>query len=362
MKRIVLLILLFICQISIAQVISGFVYDAETDEPLVGVSVYFDGTTLATTTDNKGAFSIKAQEGLNKSLIFSYIGYEKVVLENPLAYTSKLKVLMKQDAEVLEEVVVKGKTIFTRKEMLRAFRKQFLGDNKGGRSCKIENEDDIYLYFDSRTNVLHAEAKKPVRITNKHLQYDVSFELADFQVAYYSTSLDENELASTFYAGTTFFKDVSKNGSADKKRRQAYRGSVAHLMHTFYNNDWQKQEFDWYVDKIRIEPDSCFTTTDSLGYKKITVKDLAPKEMPGLVTMQGANGTPRTLKRDFTRTQYVIMYRKSAQSVVNFTMRDFYVNEYGLFFPINALLFGGYLGDLRAGDLLPDDYQYVESD
>lgn len=364
MKRFILFIILFICQVSVAQqVVSGAVYDAETDEPLVGVSVYFDGTTLATVTDEKGIFSIKALPGLNKPLIFSYIGYEKVVLENPLSYKARLKVLMNAEAEVIDAVVVKGKTLFSRKEMLRAFRKQFLGDNKGGRSCTIVNEDDIYLYYDSRTNRLHAEAKRPLHIINKHLQYDINFDLAEFQVGYHSTSLQDTEVASAFYAGTTLFKDISKNGSADKKRRQAYRGSVAHLMRTFYNNDWEKQEFDWYVDKERMAPDSCFTITDSLNYKKITIRDLSPMEVPGLVTMQGGPaGNKGELKRDFTRTKYVLMYKKSAQTTINFTMREFYITEHGLFFPFNALLFAGHLGNMRAGDLLPDNYEYIETD
>ncbi|KOS06384.1 hypothetical protein AM493_10340 [Flavobacterium akiainvivens] len=361
--KVLLSLFIFISQFAAAQVITGYVHDAETEEPLVGVSVYFDGTTLATVTDETGAFSIKPQQGINKALIFSYIGYEKIVLENPTSYTSRLKVLMKASAETLDEVVITGKTIFSRKQMLRAFRKQFLGDNKGGRSCTIQNEDDIVLYYNSGTNTLHAEAKRPLRIINKYLQYDINFDLAEFEVNYYSTSLEENEIGSAFYAGTTLFKDTSKDGSADKRRRQAYRGSIAHLMRTIYNNDWENQDFDWYVDKEHIAPDSCFAITDSLNYKKITIKELPPMEVPGLTTMQGAPGVKdRILKRDFTKTKYVLMYRQSAQTTINFTMREFYINEYGLFFPFNALLFAGHLGNMRAGDLLPDNYEYIETD
>jgi hypothetical protein len=363
MKNMLCLLLFFIMQSAVAQIIKGNVIDAETQEALVGVSVYFDGTTVSTITDANGGFSIQVPKGINKALIFSYIGYEKVVLENPGGYTSKLKVLMNEDAETLDEVVIKGKTIFSRKQMLRAFRKQFLGDNKGGNSSTITNEDDISLYYDSATHTLHAQAKKPLHIVNKYLQYDINFELAEFQVTYYSTSLLESELASAFYAGTTLFKDISKNGSADKKRRQAYRGSAAHLMRTFYNNDWDKEDFDWYVDKQYMAPDSCFTVTDSLNFKKITIKDLPPMEVPGLTTLQGAPmGDTSNLKRDFTKTKYVLMYKQSAQTTINFTMRDFYINEYGLFFPFNALLFAGHLGNMRAGDLLPDDYEYTPTD
>lgn len=363
MKILISLLFFFILQSAGAQVVKGNVFDAETNEALVGVSVYFDGTTVATTTDQNGSFSIQVPKGINKALIFSYIGYEKVVLENAGSYKSRLKVLMNEDSEVLDEVVIQGKTIFSRKQMLRAFRKQFLGDNKGGRSCTIENEDDIVLYYNSATNTLHAEAKRPLHIINKHLQYDINFELAEFQVTYYTTSLLDTQMASAFYAGTTLFKDTSINGSADKKRRQAYRGSVAHLMRTFYNNSWDKEDFDWYVDKMPIAPDSCFAVVDSLNFKKVSIKDLPPMEVPGLVTLQGApTGNGSTLKRDFTKTKYVLMYKQSAQTTINFTMREFYITENGLFFPFNALLFAGHLGNMRAGDLLPDDYEYIPTD
>jgi hypothetical protein len=353
----VLLLFIFFSHCAVAQFITGNVYDVDANEPMVGVSVYFDGTTLSTTTNQEGFFSIKVQQGLNKPLIFSYIGYEKVVLDDPDSVKARLKVMMKTSTEVLDQVFIERKTIFSRKQMLKAFRKQFLGENKGGKSCTIENEDDIYLYYDTGTNTLHAEAKKPIRIINKYLQYDVNFDLADFQVAYYSTSLDENELASTFYAGTTFFKDTSKSGSAHKKRWQAYRGCATHLMRTIYTNDWEKQEFKMYVDKIPIPADSCFAVTDSLAYKKVTLKELPPMEVPGMILADGVR-----LKRDYAKTQYVIMYKGSVQSVLNFRQRHFYVGAQGLFSPISAILFGGYMGDMRAGDLLPDDYEYTETD
>jgi hypothetical protein len=345
-------------QLAAAQVIKGNVYDTQTEEPLVGVSVYFDGTTVATITDDKGAFSINMPQGLNKSLIFSFIGYEKVVLEDAAGYKAKLKVLMKENAEVIAEVVIQGKTLFSRKEMLRVFRKQFLGSSRAGKSCRIENEDDIELYYDSGTATLHALAKKPLRITNKYLQYDINFDLAAFEISYFKVSLDENFVNSTFYAGTTFFKDTSEKGSAYERRGQAYLGSATHLMRTIYSNDWQKQGFEVYVDSWPSTPESCFAVTDSLGYKKVMLKELPAPEVPNLNGMKQTTGA----KRDFTKTKYDVLYKRDKQTGLVFNERSFYINEYGLFYPIQALVFTGYMGSLKAGDLLPDDYQYIPAD
>jgi TonB-linked SusC/RagA family outer membrane protein len=53
--------------------ITGKITD-ETGAPLAGVSVKIKGTSLGTTTDNKGEFQINAEE--NETIEFSYVGYE----------------------------------------------------------------------------------------------------------------------------------------------------------------------------------------------------------------------------------------------------------------------------------------------
>ncbi|MCB0427330.1 MAG: carboxypeptidase-like regulatory domain-containing protein, partial [Mangrovimonas sp.] len=51
-----LLILLLTIQGVFSQTIIGHVLDGQTREPLMGVSVYFDGTTIGSITNEKGAF------------------------------------------------------------------------------------------------------------------------------------------------------------------------------------------------------------------------------------------------------------------------------------------------------------------
>jgi len=366
MKKLLLLFLLLGSPLAHSQTISGFVYDAGGNYPLEGAFVYLDGTTFSATTDAKGFFKITTPHEYNTQMVVSSIGYEKFILQNPYSFKQQqVKVMLREEAENIEEVVIEKNTLFTRKQMLRAFRRQFLGTSSAGSSCSIENEEDIVLYYERGANVLHAEAKKPLRIINKRLQYNINFELADFQVSYYSQSLAEEEMSGSFYAGTTFFKDTAKKGSADKKRRQAYRGSTSHLMKAIFNNSWEKEGFDLYVDKFPIDPESCFMITDSLMYKKVTIKELAPPQLPAGVMFSAAKGEPKSLtapKRDFTQTKYVILYNKTDQTQLTFNERRFYIDEKGLFSPLTALVFSGYMGTLRAGDLLPDDYEYKPAD
>ena len=84
------------------RIIKGLVSD-EFGEPLIGVSVLVKGTTTGTITDVDGNYSIEIP-GDNAVLEFSYIGYQKTRLS--VVGTTLFNVVMKEDAQVLGEVVV----------------------------------------------------------------------------------------------------------------------------------------------------------------------------------------------------------------------------------------------------------------
>lgn len=80
--------------------VTGSVED-QNGEPLIGVTVAELNTTNGAITDIDGNFSIKCVKG--STLKFSYIGYKdvtKVVTE------SKLKIVLIEDSQALDEVVV----------------------------------------------------------------------------------------------------------------------------------------------------------------------------------------------------------------------------------------------------------------
>ncbi len=85
-------------------IITGKVVDTE-GEPLAGVNIIIEGTTIGTITDIQGYYSIE-YPGANTTLIFSYIGYitEKV----PIANQKVIDITMVPDVESMEEVVVVG--------------------------------------------------------------------------------------------------------------------------------------------------------------------------------------------------------------------------------------------------------------
>jgi TonB-linked SusC/RagA family outer membrane protein len=85
------------------QSVSGIVTD-QNGEPIIGANISVVGTTMGTITDVDGKYSINVPRG--SVLRFSYIGY--VDQEFTITNQTTLNVQMKEDTEMLEEVVVVG--------------------------------------------------------------------------------------------------------------------------------------------------------------------------------------------------------------------------------------------------------------
>ncbi|WP_400191410.1 SusC/RagA family TonB-linked outer membrane protein [Hymenobacter sp. B81] len=74
-------------------------------EPLPGVTVVVQGTTIGTSTDANGSFSLQAPEG--STLVISSVGFQRQELRLTGA-TSGLSIVLLEDQQALSEVVVVG--------------------------------------------------------------------------------------------------------------------------------------------------------------------------------------------------------------------------------------------------------------
>ena len=110
-KGILTLFLALVVQISFAQqrTITGKVSDGSG--PLPGVSVVVKGSTIGTETDFDGKYSIKASSG--DILTFRYLGY--LSIDKTIGASSIINVSMKEDANILDEVVIVGYGTTTKK-------------------------------------------------------------------------------------------------------------------------------------------------------------------------------------------------------------------------------------------------------
>jgi len=112
-KRLLLLIALFsISTVTFAQQnkIEGTVTDANTDEPLIGVTVKLDNSMKGTATNVDGAFSIELTDSelKNGTLVFSFIGYKNYKFQLQEDFDTPIAIQLEPDFVRGDEVVVTG--------------------------------------------------------------------------------------------------------------------------------------------------------------------------------------------------------------------------------------------------------------
>mgnify|MGYP000163988139 CR=1 FL=1 len=129
--RVALVLLLLVPAISSLQAIpsqsktiSGVVTSATDNEPLIGVSVQVKETSTGGITDMDGKYSVTAQTG--QTLVFSYIGYKSQ--EFKVGDSSVINVSLKEDTEMLDEVVVVGYGV-QKKKLVTGATVQVKGEN-----------------------------------------------------------------------------------------------------------------------------------------------------------------------------------------------------------------------------------------
>ena len=81
--------------------ISGTVSDAN-GHPVAGATVIVDGTSLGTTTNTAGEYTLSAP--VNGTLVVRFVGFEPQQL--PIAGKTRINVTMKEDAQAIDDVIV----------------------------------------------------------------------------------------------------------------------------------------------------------------------------------------------------------------------------------------------------------------
>ena len=111
------LLLSVVCFMAYAQkTVTGTVKDA-TGEPMIGVSVLVDGTSIGGVTNLDGNFTIQKVPN-NAVLKISYVGYKEQKVS--VAGKSSVDVVMQEDAMGLDEVVVVGYGTMKKKDLTGA--------------------------------------------------------------------------------------------------------------------------------------------------------------------------------------------------------------------------------------------------
>lgn len=89
----------------------------EAGEPLAGVSVLVKNTVVGTSTDADGRYSLTFT-GDDAALVFMYLGFQTA--EEPVGARSTLDVTLRENKQILEEVVVVGYGSVKRRDLIGA--------------------------------------------------------------------------------------------------------------------------------------------------------------------------------------------------------------------------------------------------
>lgn len=335
-KRLLQAILFLSLNVVYSQTLTGTLKDRNTNEPIVGASIYFDNTSYGTTTNFDGEFSLALKNEIRSPLVISFVGYETIIF-NTIDFDKVYNLSLKPDINALGEVVLDSKDEWSRTFKLIQFKREFLGRSKFGQTCTILNEDVLVLNFDRDTKQLVASSKAPLVINNTALDYKVRYDLNNFSIVYNmdtESALDLEKtyktVASVSYSGTTFFEDLpsNKHRKALKNRKEAFTGSALHFMRALANNRLKEEKFKIFKGAYQIKPESQISVFKS-DSSKITEVEIPIK---------------------------LNILCRGRQSAIQSEVKRFQIDAFGNHAPVDKVLFGGFMGNQRMGDALPLNY------
>jgi hypothetical protein len=239
--RMLLIISIFLYpSILCAQVLKGRVIDQSLAKAIPFATIYFNGTTVGTTSDEKGSFNLNPPKNSSNPMIISAVGYETVTLSNFLPNDELIIELVARIYHLNDIEVTGNANSNIRKRYLPVFRTEFLGKNLNPKLCKILNESDIMIQYDRTLHLLKAFATHPIQIQNDKLGYNITYFLDRFEYneAKHSLVILGNSVFSTFTA-----TDSKQQLKIEKNRAIAYLGSRMHFFRTLWDSCFDDNGF-----------------------------------------------------------------------------------------------------------------------
>ena len=308
--------------------ISGQVFSAKDSLPLSGASVYFDGTSIGISTLDDGTFRISKDPDIISVLIIQALGYNTHFVQNP--EKSEIgKIYLIESRESLDEVHLETDP-WSRKKKLEIFKKEFLGTDVAALKSRIKNEEDIKLRYIPSNQTLVAYADAPLKIINRFLGYEVTYNLTDFK-AEFSTSGGLRLTTMVYYEGYSLFKEIRKKPSKRslKNRDKAFKGSSLHFMRSLARQELTENGFRIFHKGFEVPPYAHFRITNKDELKEIEI----------------------------LQEKLTLVYEPLVQSAIQ-AEGKFFIDVYGNYTPPQIVLFSGEMSKARIAGLLPINYNF----
>lgn len=336
----IFLCIYFICTfLSYSQSIDGRILDARTHQPLETVTIYYDGTTIGTATNNKGEFSLSSKVTTQAIIVVSYLGYETQYFSQENLKKAEI-IYLTEKAEALDAVYIEDDN-WSREKKMMFFKTEFLGRELASNDCEILNESAIKLIYIPSKSLLLASSDVPIQIKNDYLGYQVDYTIGDFQIQFKA-----NSNGWVFYKGTSSFSELNPKTKRKhrKARESAFKGSVIQFMRALSKKQLSEQKFEIFVYNA-VE-----------GSKR----PLAVGPYQFLKVIEDDNGFH---KFEMILDKLLVLYDGQVQSslILVDKHRNFSIDNYGIHSPADKLYFGGDFGFKRISTMLPLDFELDEN-
>ena len=227
-----------------AQTISGKVIDAKTLEPLPFANVFINNTTIGTTSEMNGEFSLRnVRQPAIYEVIFSFVGYESFKMKVSLTENDlRLGAVRLKPSEIeLSSLEVKGTKDTEWEKKLRKFKKIFFGEDKAAELCTLTNP--WVIDFPEVGKTFKATASAPLEIENKALGYKVKFYLSNFSGDNLGYSI----------LGNVRFEEMQPSDDKEKmqwslQRKKSYQRSRQHLFKSIIEHRIRGNGFNLYTE------------------------------------------------------------------------------------------------------------------
>lgn len=338
-------------------IFKGTIVDIETEKPIPYASVFLANTTIGTSTDVEGKFSLYMPDG-NYEVIIRILGYEGLTFNLPAStvqsqgYRFKL-VSIDEDLDEMEVSETRDPSWYRN---LDDFKNFFLGMSENSRDTEILNELSMILDDQSIPGTLIASSRDILQIDNINLGYRLEYLLEHFRNDYKSGIV-------TYSGFPLFIPDSNlskgKQRRVERNRLEAYYGSMQHFLKAVYDGKTVAEGFEMrrlFREKDPDRPGKFIDRVDSIPITSIAIrKNIGTREY-----LEFSDHILVTYLREKESYSYTNGLgrepRNNQTSIMRMAVDSVEIFENGSLSDPFGILVEGYMGWERVGDLLPINY------
>ncbi len=332
--------------------ISGRVVSAETGEPLMLTNVFLNNTTIGTSTNPDGSFTLDRVPSGEFDIVFSILGYERQSRHISLYDSSIVTVdaSLKPKPITLGRQEVIGGDVSEWKRLFTIFQEQFLGSSENAKESKLLRPETINLSVDTCTNELVASSDSTIIIENRGLGYRLYIQIEVFRYEMVKKRI-------TYLLDAKFEpmkpKDDHELGTWMNRRHDAYSGSLRHFLKCLFEKKLEANNF--FLSKGTLTKGAIKYLGQGHG-KRLPEDSLHLEYFRRGVYCQFTIDESVRVDYNEPRGSYIL---PMSEETCFFTLKSgsIAINQYGdVVSPMGMVVYGRWF-NARIADLLPHDYQ-----